>query len=68
MSIRRANDWFRVSGFTLAFDESSLCFGKIDERREKLTSAKRARKVEVIFCPRQLFSDEKCPPAMFLSS
>lgn len=59
MSIRRASDWFRVSGFTLAIDDCLLCLDKIERWFKKLTSSAKEHQVEVIFCPRQFVSDKK---------
>lgn len=59
MSIGRANDWFRVSGFTLAIDDCSLCPGKIEKWFDKVCTATRARQLEVIFCPRQFIFGRK---------
>lgn len=37
MSIRRARDWFRVSGFTIAVDHQYLPLEWIDEKFKKIS-------------------------------
>ena len=70
MSIRRASDWFRVSGFTLTIDDYLLCLDRIEKWFEKLTVTVGEHREEVIFCPRQFVSDRKvqdCYVSLFLT-